>query len=220
VTNREDEVVKETFVEHRRSWGTDEGKLDTIQRKPVPSAQFTEPKNELQHPLPKIYPHFEPSPSQPTDDVEPEIDPGIARRFQLKSHDGSSTISRKPVGPRPFQSRLKTASSEVIERKPVGGSGGLAISRPRAWTELPTQLPSSDVPGDKQLQSDAGDIGPDGQLNAVPRSVPDAVFIDDLPAPPLPPRPSYANPEDRMEEEFHVTISGTLAAFFGNNDRH
>ncbi|ERF73287.1 hypothetical protein EPUS_03120 [Endocarpon pusillum Z07020] len=207
ISTPQDEVVKESLEKHRRSWSAEQGsRVDEIHRKPVPSSFFTErstgeaPEDEatgLSHS------------SRPVTKSEGDIPDGshieTAKRVVFRSQDEGSVIARKPVGPRPDSSRLKTADSGVIERKPVGSSGGDGRTGQRASTEVPAQFRAMDSREGRQLNSD-GCPGSQCSSNSVSRSITDVASASSQLPPPLLLRPSYSLSEHEMGNDFRVTI--------------
>jgi hypothetical protein len=122
VATREDEVVKESLEQDRKSWEAEQSAPVPIARKPLPLTPFTNYPASQRPPLPpKAYPHLQPpGPGNvPTTQVARQAARAQHIRFNSAT-DGYSSIPRKPIGPRPLHSSSQSVDTGLAQPQPVG----------------------------------------------------------------------------------------------------
>jgi hypothetical protein len=176
-----------------------------IPRKPLPSPPFivASASEPLQRPA-KRSGHLQRPSSEEEDETLFTERLENTKHLRSSLYDGDIPVSRKPIGPRPFTTRLRTADSTVVERKPVEDSGAEGNARQRAWTDLQPQIQSMNLTEGEQRKINDEEVGTGRSLNTTSRSPATAAFDHPSSAPPLPPRPSL--PERPVEKDFHITI--------------
>ncbi len=198
--------MKESLEEKRLSWETERGsRPDAIHRKPLPSPRVggTSHSRLLQTSSSDDQ-HVYQSRLEGENLAQAGRNGEGTEDRRLRVSTGSSTISRKPVGPRPFQQEFKATDSAILQRKPVGGSDAEESTRQRqrAWTEVPPQMQSSEFSTGSRLANSLDYPRSSGSKGAEARFMSD----DWSQAPPLPPRMSYSSSEHGNRKDFRVTI--------------
>jgi len=196
--------VKTSLEEHRQSWSSERGsRADAIQRKPLPSSPFAESfTGEHSQTRPKSYPDFPGPVVESKKYAEDERHLENARHIPLRSSDRTANIARKPVGPRAFNSKVKTADSGVIGRKPVGGSQADGSTRQSGSPGFPHEFQS--LRGERPEDS-VGDVGSSWSLDQAHRFTTNIASDRSPPRPPLPPRPSQSFSE-HGKNDFRVSV--------------
>ena len=180
-------------IEHTRAWSAEQTtRIDAIPRKPLPSLSSTQVSTSEHLRVPSTgYSQF----PAPATESEEDIQPGshVLSAKYISSSDASTTVMRKPMGPRSFNSSL-------IERKPVRGSRADENARQTAGTRFPPQIQSLDVPEGGRVEKSADDV----ERSWSQSSIPPTRHCQLPPPPPL--RPSYFSPEHGVGKDFCVTM--------------
>jgi hypothetical protein len=113
--------VKEGLEKDRESREAEQSAPAPIARKPLPSTPFTNYPATQRPPLPpKAYPHLQPPGPGNVPDTQVARQAARAQHIRFNStRNGLSSISRKPVGPRPLHSASQSADTGLPQRRAV-----------------------------------------------------------------------------------------------------
>lgn len=149
----------------------------SIQRKPLPNAPHSNESHRRPETPPKSYPDFQPRHPDTQDDSQAVRYAFRGQNIRLDTANigGSQPVARKPLGPRPFHSRMQSSEAGTIKRKPVGGpnSGGRSRSSTVGSVE-PATIQDATSPGEeprdrsREFPSPGIADGPGDQYNASP----------------------------------------------------
>lgn len=132
--------MKESLEKDKASWEAEQNAPVPIARKPLPLTPFTNYPASQRPPLPpKAYPSFQPPPLGDVPDTQVARLAARAQHIRFNSATNGSSVSRKPVGPRPLHSASQSVDIGFPQRRSVG--------RDAEYEELLAAL------GDEQRQS-------------------------------------------------------------------
>lgn len=200
--------MKESLEEQSRSSSFDRnGRAEAIHRKPLPISPFVDPslRQHVQY-LSEEYRPFSSHVSFSGEQNQVGRHTDGFEHLPRRSLDGSISISRKPVGHIPTNSRWNTPDSGIVERKPVRGHATDENTRQRPRTGLTLENDRSNLALRRPLQRLVDDVGTTSSMDSLHYHAANVTPVQSVAAPQLPPRRSYSNSECEIEQDFQVVI--------------